>query len=419
MGKVKSSAAAMKGFSQFLEENNLDKNDPTVQILRNHFQQWIKNKQVDDDQHEKDMRQLQWDESMQLNFDGFLYELLPVPQEEDLDTLPPQISDDMEDGEDQEEDGPKREEIPGSLDIYRIYCSDVRQRKVLTAAESKELSEKYLAGEEAKKALEEQGPNLPEDQVRELKHLCKAGERAKKTLEEGNLWLPIVISRQYYPKAKGISIMDLIQEGNEGLLTAAERFDPHKNVAFVCYATHWVKKNIRNYLMDNQIIKIPQGIYEDNGKILRVQAAILVETGHNPTVEQIMARTKLSKKRILEVLRICNQTEVMSAQTPISEKDNDAVTLESTFSDAKATKHFNRMEDTDMMNIIKNEMRRLLSPLEAKILLLRSGIEDNTPYSLEAIGIELGYEKERIRQIQDRAQNKLQDSNSPALKSLL
>ena len=402
------STTITKGFSKFLSSHGIDSDEPGVQILLSHMQQWIKEKQVDDEQYEKDMRLLQWSDTLQLDFDVLLYEMIPVENDPHVEELPP--PEEYPPGSPLAgQKPPKQNNLQGDLDSYKLYCAEVRNYPPLDAEGSKQLSEVYILGQEAQKALENNGSDLSPSQIEALKETKRAGDAALKKLESGNLWLSIVLAKQYYARATGINILDLIQEGNLGLMTAAERFDPKKNVAFACYATHWVKKNIRTFLIKNQVIRIPQGIYEDNEKLLRAQASIKAELGRDPTVELLAERTKLSVKRVNEVIRVCNLSDVISSQTPIAEDDKDATTLESTFSDESANKVFMRIEDGEMSQVLQKAIQSVLTPLEAKIILLRCGYEDKKEYSLEAIGLELGYEKERIRQIIVRAQEKLQN----------
>lgn len=413
MSKQWSTASVKNSFSKFVQEHELDEGDPNILILQHHLLSWVKDGVINEVQYEEDLKRLSWKESLELIFSELLYSILPLQLDESLEDLPTQAANESiqdESGQAKKAPAASRE----SVDSFKTYCAEVRQYKPLDAQGSMELSKVYHQGKTSEAFLKENGPQLNQTEIQELKQYVHEGEKALMSLIHGNLWLSISIAKRYFVRGfQRVDIMDLIQEGSQGIMEAAKRYDPTKNTIFASYAVFWVKKFIRSFLAENQMIRVPQGVYEDTVKVARAAATILSESGKTATVDQLADRTNLKPRRIKSVLSIRNTVDVISTQTPAkSEESEDDFTLEATLSDRAAEADFKKMENEDMYSILIREMKKVLTPIEVKVLILRFGLEDQTTYPLEIIGMELGYEKERIRQIQEKAKDKMKQSKS-------
>nr|WP_084962514.1 RNA polymerase sigma factor RpoD [Thermoactinospora rubra] len=312
--------------------------------------------------------------------------------ENGVEVLEPQGDDDLSRAD--EEDVGKR--APTS-DLVRIYLREIGRVPLLTAEEEVELAKAIEAGLFAEDKLANGVSPLAHP---ELQELVWEGIRAKQRLIEANLRLVVSIAKRYV--GRGMLFLDLIQEGNLGLIRAVEKFDYTKGYKFSTYATWWIRQAITRAIADQaRTIRIPVHMVETINKLVRVQRQLHQDLGREPAPEEIAKEMDLPVDRVVEIQRIAQ--EPVSLQSPIGEEDSD---LGDFIEDADAVVPMEAAAFIMLQDQL-DDILATLSEREQRIIQLRFGLADGHPRTLEEVGREFGVTRERIRQIESKTLAKL------------
>jgi len=345
----------------------------------------------------------------------------------------PELSDDVVPPIEELEEIPEEEIVdPNTLvdsfgidDPVRMYLKEIGKVNLLTSEEEIELAQAMAVGGEAKLQLEEleelehvkergEELTLSSDQEYDLIILIQKGEGAKQRLAEANLRLVVSIAKRYV--GRGMLFLDLIQEGNLGLIKAVEKFDYIKGFKFSTYATWWIRQAITRAIADQaRTIRIPVHMVETINKVIRVSRQLLQELGHDPSPEEIAEEMGMPVDKVREILKIAQ--EPVSLETPIGEEED------SHLGDFIPDEDASEPSEAASFTLLKEQLVDVLgtlTPREEKVLKLRFGIEDGRTRTLEEVGKEFNVTRERIRQIEAKALRKLRHpSRSKKLKDFL
>ena len=355
-------------------------------------------------------------------------DVLRISEEVDED-----LPDDEELRSTEEEEEPDMENIDLSVpegisieDPVRMYLKEIGKVPLLTADQEIDLAQKIEAGELATRVLaagkQKKQPHLDKEQEKilegkseeHLQQMVAYGEHAKKKLAEANLRLVVSIAKRYV--GRGMLFLDLIQEGNLGLIKAVEKFDFRKGFKFSTYATWWIRQAITRAIADQaRTIRIPVHMVETINKLIRISRQLLQDLGREPTPEEIAEQMNIPVGRVREILKISQ--EPVSLETPIGEEEDSH--LGDFIHDANVPVP----ADAAAFMLLKEQLVEVLSTLtdrEQKVLRLRFGLDDGRARTLEEVGKEFNVTRERIRQIEAKALRKLRHpSRSRKLKDYL
>ena len=305
----------------------------------------------------------------------------------------------------------KDAELTASADSVRAYLKQIGKVALLNAEEEVELAKRIEAGLYATQKVAEmtdRGEKLPVQQRRDMQWICRDGERAKNHLLEANLRLVVSLAKRY--TGRGMAFLDLIQEGNLGLIRAVEKFDYTKGYKFSTYATWWIRQAITRAMADQaRTIRIPVHMVEVINKLGRIQRELLQDLGREATPEELAKEMDITPEKVLEIQQY--------AREPIS--------LDQTIGDEGDSQLGDFIEDSEAVSftLLQDQLQSVLETLserEAGVVRLRFGLTDGQPRTLDEIGQVYGVTRERIRQIESKTMSKLRHpSRSQVLRDYL
>jgi len=301
-------------------------------------------------------------------------------------------------------------------DPVRMYLKEIGKVPLLDAGKELELAKTMFDGLQAAEIIadEESASMLDPDYVEELRAKAKEGEAAKNQLLEANLRLVVSIAKRH--SGKGLSFLDLIQEGNLGLLKAVEKFDYRKGYKFSTYATWWIRQAITRAIADQaRTIRIPVHMVETIHKVSRVSRKLLQQNGHEASVEEIAKEMNISPDKVRDIMKIA--LDPVSLEMPIGEEEDSH--LGDFIQDEDSPAPSDAVSQT-MLHEQLLEVLHTLTPREEQVLMLRFGLKDGRMRTLEEVGKVFNITRERIRQIEAKSLRKLRHpSRSKRLKDYL
>ena len=289
-------------------------------------------------------------------------------------------------------------------DPVKMYLKEIGQIPLLDPREEPIIARQIQEGEQAKEDMK--NPDLSEEEKKNLAKIIADGEEAKQTLISSNLRLVVSIAKKYV--GRGMLFLDLIQEGNCGLIKAVEKFDYTKGFKFSTYATWWIRQSITRAIADQaRTIRIPVHMVETINKLTRIQRQLVQDLGRDPMPEEIAEKMEnISAEKVREIQKIA--LDPVSLETPIGEEDD------SHLGDFIEDKDTLSPDDYTNNQLLKDEINAVLQGLterEEKVLRLRFGLLDGRTRTLEEVGKEFNVTRERIRQIEAKALRKLKNPN--------
>jgi RNA polymerase primary sigma factor len=288
-----------------------------------------------------------------------------------------------------------------SADLVRAYLKEIGKVALLNAEQEVDLAKRIEAGLFAQRKLDEHGDELPFALRSDLRRIAADGARAKNHLLEANLRLVVSLAKRY--TGRGMAFLDLIQEGNLGLIRAVEKFDYTKGYKFSTYATWWIRQAITRAMADqSRTIRIPVHMVEVINKVARVQRQLMIDLGREATPEELGRELDMEPEKVMEIQRYSR--EPVSLDQTVG--DDGESLLGDFIEDADAPAAFDVIVHDEMMR----QIDRLLGTLperEAKVVALRYGLTDGQPRTLDEVGRALGLTRERIRQIEAKTMAKL------------
>ncbi|MGM1061904.1 sigma-70 family RNA polymerase sigma factor [Saccharothrix sp. Mg75] len=294
-----------------------------------------------------------------------------------------------------------------AADLVRVYLNGIGKTALLTAADEVELAKRIEAGVFAQHKLET-APDLPDLRQRELRALIRDGHVAKNHLLEANLRLVVSLAKRY--TGRGMPLLDLIQEGNLGLIRAVEKFDYTKGFKFSTYATWWIRQAITRGMADQgRTIRLPVHLVEQVNKLARIKRDLHQQLGREATREELAKESGLTPEKVSDLLD--HARDPVSLDMPVGTEED--APLGDFIEDSDATD----AESAVISGLLQDDLRRVLATLEPReqaVIRLRYGLEDGQPRTLDQIGKQFGLSRERVRQIEREVMSKLRQGDRAA-----
>jgi RNA polymerase primary sigma factor len=286
-------------------------------------------------------------------------------------------------------------------DLVRLYLTDIGQYPLLTKDDEVRLAQQIENGNTARQQLIAPIKGLTPAKKRELRRASRQGDEAQMTFVQSNLRLVVSIAKKY--QASGLPLLDLIQEGNLGLMHAVEKFDWRKGFKFSTYATWWIRQAITRAIADQaRTIRIPVHMVESIHKVHRVQRQMVQDLEREPTVEELADKVDMTPARVREIMRISQ--DPLSLDSPVGEEDDS--NLADFIEDQQAEAPEGRAAQMMLTNAVIEALDEL-NDREKAVVRLRFGLDDGQARTLEEVGKEFGVTRERIRQIESKTLAKL------------
>jgi RNA polymerase primary sigma factor len=291
-------------------------------------------------------------------------------------------------------------------DVVGLYLKEAGRVPLLTAEEEVMLAKRMERGILAQAKLDEVGSQLPPDDVYELKDLIIDGEMAQEHLIRANARLVISVAKKYI--GRGVHFLDLIQEGNIGLIRATNKFEYHRGHKFSTYATWWIRQAVSRAVADQgRTIRVPVHMGDQLNRMRRVQLQLIQELGREPTIDELALGMETTPDKVENLLEISRRP--VSLETPIDDEGD------STFGDFVEDVTSPAPAEEVATHLLHEQLQGALNrlpPREAQILRLRYGLEDGRVYTLEEVGQTIGVTRERVRQLEAQALNRLRQSSA-------
>src|SRR5919201_1837096 len=292
--------------------------------------------------------------------------------------------------------------VDGPGESLPVYLQEIGRVPLLTASDEVRLSQAIERGRDASERLQAAAPGaLDSDEIEEYEAAARAGELAREQLTAANLRLVVSVARRY--ANRGVPLIDLIQEGNLGLLRAVEKFDWRRGFKFSTYATWWIRQAVSRAIADDaRTIRIPVHLHDVVGRMVRTAGQLHQELGREPTMEEVSAALQMPADRVRELARVLPQ--------PASLDSFVGEDQETRFSDVVADDNAPNLEAGTDASLLADQVRDTLltlSPRERQVIQRRYGLAGDQEQTLTAIGREIGLTRERIRQIESSALRKL------------
>ncbi len=312
------------------------------------------------------------------------------------------------------------DKLPAAIkvdDPVKMYLKEIGAISVLTYAEELKYANDIVNGNFALSQLEsikEEGYDMPQEEIDKLNDLVALMNESKKNLIQANLRLVVSIAKKYH--GRGLDLLDLVQEGNMGLMKAVEKFDSKKGFKFSTYSTWWIRQAITRAVADQaRTIRIPVHMVETINRLVKIQRQLVQELSREPLPEEVAARMGISVEKVQQIQKIAQ--EPVSLESPVGEEDDSS--LGEFISDKNALDPY-EFTAKDMLKRELNEVLEELTDREEKVLRMRFGLLDGRSRTLEEVGKEFGVTRERIRQIEAKALRKLKHpSRSKKLKDFM
>jgi RNA polymerase primary sigma factor len=291
-------------------------------------------------------------------------------------------------------------------DVVGLYLKEAGRVPLLTAEEEVDLAKRMERGLWARTKLEEEGDHLPADDVYDLKDIVIDGDMAQEHLIRANARLVISVAKKY--TGRGVPFLDLIQEGNIGLIRATNKFEYQRGHKFSTYATWWIRQAVSRAVADQgRTIRVPVHMGDQLNRMRRVQLQLLQELGRDPSIEELAVGMETTPDKVENLLEISRRP--VSLETPIDDEGD------STFGDFVEDASSPAPAEEVATHLLHEQLQQALNrlpPREAQILRLRYGLEDGRVYTLEEVGQTIGVTRERVRQLEAQALNRLRQSSA-------